>query len=408
MSLHQTNPSNDELRQLFAEAYCAQTKEHFIEAREKYLLLLDYFPQEALIRYNLGLVYFSLENFAGALNEFSLALTYQPEDGDALFNLALCQKKTGDSETAIATYKKLLEAEPDHTDCCYNLAGCYRDAFADNKAIACYQKVLALDDGYLPALNNLAYLHHRNGDMRQAELCYRRLLTLRPDDASAQYMLASLLGVSLSQAPDAYIRHFFDGYSEGFEKSLVDDLGYDTPRRLCKFLAHYTQAKGIKTVYDQGLDMGCGTGLGGIAFKKMVAILHGVDLSANMLSKAAEKNCYASLYQDSLSCYLQATINSYDFFLATDVFIYVGALGDIFTTLQALARPQALFCFSTETLESTGYQLQKTGRFAHSRSYIIETAAAAGWTVLAIETTRLRKEREQWLAGDLWILQLAG
>lgn len=221
------------------------------------------------------------------------------------------------------------------------------------------------------------------------------------------YMLASLLGVPLNRAPDTYVRKFFDGYSEGFEKSPVDLLGYDTPRQLYACLANYSGDKGIRKVYYHGLDLGCGTGLGGIAFKEMVAIFHGVDLSPNMLLRAADKNCYAALYQDSIRHYLQTAIETYDFFLATDVFIYVGALGDIFTTIRAIARPQALFCFSTETLESTGYRLQKTGRFSYSRSYVIETAAATGWAIMATETARLRKEREQWLAGDLWILQVA-
>lgn len=407
MSIPQASRTDEELNRLFTEACSAQTEERFAEAAEKYLLLLDHFPQAAMIRYNLGLVYFSLENFSGALNEFSLALLYKPEDSDTLFNVALCQKKTGDSEAAIATFRKLLEATPDSTDCWYNLAGCYRDTSADEESTACYRKVLTLDAGYLPALNNLAYLYHRSGDMQQAELCYRQLLSLRPDDECAHYLLASVLGVPLDQAPDTYVRKFFDGYSEGFEKSLIDRLGYDTPRQLHECLANYSGDKGIRKAYDHGLDLGCGTGLGGIAFKEMVAIFHGVDLSPNMLLRAADKNCYAALYQDSIRHYLENTIETYDFFLATDVFIYVGALEEIFTTIRAIARPQALFCFSTEALESTGYRLQKTGRFSYSRGYIIETATATGWAILATETARLRKEREQWLAGDLWILQAA-
>lgn len=387
------NPTNEELNRLFTEAYNAQSEEHFAEAAEKYLLLLDYF-QAAMIRYNLGLVYFSLERFTDAVQEFSQALLFQPEDSDTLFNLALCQKKSGDSESAIATYIKLLEITPDNTDCCYNLAGCYRDTFADEQAISFYQKVLAIDAGYLPALNNLAYLYHRSGGIQEAELCYRRLLILRPDDESAHYMLASLLGTPLSQAPDVYVRNFFDSYSVGFEKSLIGGLGYDNPRQLHQCLANYVGEQKIRKTYEHGLDLGCGTGLGGIAFQDTVAIFHGVDLSAKMLSQAADKNCYAALYQDSISHYLQVTIETYDFFLATDVFIYVGALEDIFTTLHAIARPQALFCFSTEALESSGYRLQKTGRFAYSRNYIRETAAATGWEILSTETTRLRKREK--------------
>jgi len=406
MSIPPPTHSDEELNRLFTEACNAQAEGRLAEAMDNYLLLLQYFPDAAMLRYNLGLVYYSLENFTAALDEFSLALSCRPEDRDTLFNLALCQKKTGDSVAAIASYRTLLQAVPDHVDAWYNLAGCYRDTFVDTQAISCYRQVLAIDGAYLPALNNLAYLYHRSGDTEQAEVCYRQVLTLRPKDDAAHYMLASLLGTPLDRAPDAYVQHFFDAYAEGFEKSLVDGLGYDNPRQLFACLQGCTGLQGMKSQYAQGLDLGCGTGLSGIAFKEIVTVLDGVDLSANMLAQAAEKCCYQGLYQDSISRYVQTTTTTYDFFLATDVFIYVGALDDIFTGLGAVARPEAIFCFSTETLSSSGYQLQKTGRFAYSRAYIHNIASATGWTVVTKQETKLRKEKDQWLAGNLWILQL--
>lgn len=269
--------------------------------------------------------------------------------------------------------------------------------------------MLALNAAYLPALNNLAYVYHRSGDTEQAEVCYRGVLSLRPKDDAARYMLASLLGTPLDRAPDAYVEHFFDAYAEGFEKSLVDGLRYDTPRQLFACLQQCTGLQDMKKQYvryARGLDLGCGTGLGGSAFGEIVTVSDGVDLSANMLAQAAAKGCYQGLYQDNISHYLQTTRATYDFFLATDVFIYVGALDDIFTGLRDVARPGAVFCFSTETLDSSGYQLQQTGRFAYCRDYIHIIAAAKEWTVVTEKETKLRKEKDRWLAGDLWILQL--
>jgi predicted TPR repeat methyltransferase len=389
---------------LFSEACTAQAEERFFEAREKYLLLLEYFPEATVLHYNLGLVYYTLQEYEEALREFSLALASQPEDGDILFNLALCRKKTGGTQEAITTYLKLLEITPDSTDCWYNLAGCYRDLHDDRQAVSCYRRVVDLDPEYLPALSNLAYLHHRAGETETAEACYRRLLAARPDDQSAQYMLASLLGAPLDRAPDDYVRNFFDSYAEGFEESLVAGLGYDNPRQL---YGCFAQCPGRKPTYDRGLDLGCGTGLSGLAFQDCVGALDGVDLSGNMLQQAARKECYTVLYQDSISNFLRTTTETYDLFLATDVFIYVGELREIFTDLRTIARPEAFFCFSTEHLAAEGYQLQQTGRFAYSSDYIRSVAAATGWRVVAEEPTRLRKEREQWLEGELWVLALA-
>ena len=406
MSHPEARPTDQELHRLFSEACLVHSEEHFTEAEKKYRVLLGYFPQAVELHYNLGLVYYRLEQFSTAIDEFAAVLNTQPEDCDTLFNLALCQKKCGENQAAITTYQKLMAISPESADACYNLAGCYRDTFDDAEAIAWYRKALVHDPSFLPALNNLAYMYHRGGDVQQAERCYQELLALRPDDESARYMLDSLLGTARNQPPDSYIRGFFDAYAEGFEHSLVDGLGYDTPRQLLACFARYCSTKEIPNSYENGLDLGCGTGLGGLVFQEMVTTLHGVDLSAKMLLQAAGKKCYSALHQDSIIHYLDTTRETYDFFLATDVFIYVGALEKIFSGLRAIARPGALFCFSTEALAISGFQLQKTGRFAYSRSYIETTAAATSWTILATEATNIRKEREQWLAGNLWILQL--
>jgi predicted TPR repeat methyltransferase len=292
---------------------------------------------------------------------------------------------------------------PEDTDCLYNLAGCYRDSHEDEQAITLYHRVLAGDSHYLPAANNLAYLYHRRGDVDQAVIYYRQVLAIRPDDASAGYMLAALLGTPLDHAPDAYVRDFFNTYAESFEQSLVVELKYDNPRMLYEC---FRTCSGHKPTYDHGLDLGCGTGLSGAPFFQVVTLLDGVDLSPNMLAQAAQKGCYSELHPDSILHHLNSTAETYDFFLATDVFIYIGDLREIFTAARAIARPAALFCFSTEKLEVPGYRLRATGRFAYSPAYVHGVAESTGWTVLAQEETGLRKERDLWITGDLWILQL--
>jgi predicted TPR repeat methyltransferase len=396
------SPSAEALHLSFSKAHCAQTEGRLEEARGHYLLLLGYLPDSPLLHYNIGLVYYGLQDFSQALQAFALALAYKPEDIDALFNLALCQKKTGDCQAAIATYHQLLENSPENTDCLYNLAGCYRESRADDQAMACYHSVLELDAEYLPAANNLAYLYHRRGNFDQAAIYYQQVLALRPEDDSARYMLASLTGTSVDHAPESYIRDFFNTYAEGFEQSLVMELEYDNPQKLYECFRKWA---GQKTTYAHGLDLGCGTGLSGVPFIPVITILDGVDLSINMLSQAAEKGCYTKLYPDSILHHLSATTDVYDFFLATDVFIYVGDLVEMFTAVSASALPAALFCFSTENLDAEGYALRTTGRFAYSRAYIYQIAAATGWTVLALENTQLRKERDSWIPGDLWVLQ---
>ncbi|MGD9950115.1 MAG: tetratricopeptide repeat protein [Desulfobulbus sp.] len=392
------------LNECFVQASRAHSEGLLQEALEAYLVLIEQVPASSLLHYNLGLVYYELQRFAEALQSFAQADSITPDDIDTLFNLALCRGKNGNSTHAIATYEQVLVLAPNHVDSLYNQGGCYQQLHLDSQASDCYRQVLAIAPDYLSALNNLAYLHHRAGETEQAITLYARVLELRPEDDSVRYLLAALLGIPLEQAPDDYVRGFFDAYAEGFEHSLVEDLGYDNPKRLYECLCH-TEAVGTTPTYAHGLDLGCGTGLSGLAFKERISVLDGVDLSPAMLHQAVAKGCYHCLNQDSIDHFLHSTMENYDFFLATDVFIYVGALENIFTMAHAHARPGALFCFSTEVLVDEGFRLLPTGRFAYSSSYIHQLADSTGWKILSEESTRLRRERGDWISGELWILQ---
>ena len=320
----------------------------------------------------------------------------------ALFYLALSEKRLGDTAAAIVAYHRVLKLAPEQTDCLFNLAGCYRDSGDSGQAITGYRRVLELDDSYLTAAAALAHLHHARGEIDEAALWYHHLLARQPGDEAARYLLDALTGTPHEHAPESYVRGLFDSCAAGFEQTLVTDLGYDNPAQLHACLQ---RCPGHHEHYAHGLDLGCGTGLSGLPFCGAVGLLDGVDLSVNMLALARDKGCYAVLHTDSIAHHLQATAERYDLFIATDVFIYIGDLGETFAAAAGAARPGALFCCSTETLDRGDYQLRATGRYAYSRAYLTDTAATAGWTVLTVEPTSLRREGDERIAGDLWVLR---
>ena len=376
------------------------------EALSAYTALADVLPYCASLQYNLGSLLLELGQYPRALSALMKACDLAPEDIDTWFNLALCYHHLGNKVAAIDSYARILALDPSQVDVLFNQGNCYRELGDDEHARNCYRNVLALAPNTLPALRNLAYLLNRNGETAEALVLYRRILALRPGDASVRYLQAALTQEPLSQAPDAYVYDFFNDYADHFEQSLVHDLGYDTPNQL---YACFSQLARVPVRFARGLDLGCGTGLGGVAFKPRIDTFDGVDLSPEMLRHAAAKACYHRLCEDSIDHFLCTTTDRYNFFLATDVFIYVGKLRALFTRLHALARPDALFCFSTEHLaEGEDFRLLKTGRFAYAPAYIHRLAATTGWTILVEQSAQLRREREAWITGELWILQCAG
>jgi len=396
-------PSNAEMNQLFIQASEDHQNGLLDAAGTGYLRLLDYFPEAPLLHFNLGLVYFEQEKYEKGRNSFARAAVLSPEDMDILFNLGLTQRRTGDLEGAIISYRKIVEKDPESIDTLYNLAGCYKDSGQHEKAIENYLLVLQLAPDHHAANNNLAFVYQLVGENERAVYYYQKVLEYKPDHQAAQHMLASLTGASTAGSPDSYVRDVFDNYSSHYEKSLVIELEYCVPMTIRGIL---DKKSDWKETYDQGLDLGCGTGLGGQAVYDMVTAIDGVDLSEKMIVLAAAKKIYRKLYAGNIVNFLKSSTDIYDFYLAADVFAYVGDLAETFALLKNCARPDVLFCFSTETLEGNGYQLQKTGRFAHSPAYVEEVARTNGWEIAVCHRTSLRKEKGNWVQGDLWFLRL--
>jgi predicted TPR repeat methyltransferase len=396
-------PSTEEMNRLFTEAGEYHRNGLLDAAGSSYLRLLEYFPEAPLLHFNLGLVYYEQGEYESGRDAFARAADLSPEDMDILFNLGLTQKKTGDVDEAILSYKRIIEAEPKSIDALYNLAGCYKDIGRNEKAIETYLEVLLIDPAHLSAAGNLAFVYHLNGESAQAIRYYQRVLELNPDHQSAKHMLVSLSGNGTASPPESYVKDVFDNYSPHYEKSLVIELEYCVPTTMRELV---DKNSGWKNRYAHGLDLGCGTGLGGQAFYDMVEILDGIDLSEKMIAIAAAKEIYRDLHAGNIINFLGSTSERYDFYLAADVFAYVGELTKTFSLLSQQARPDVLFCFSTETLNGSGYRLQQTGRFAHDPDYIKEVAGATGWKVAANHKTLLRKEKGNWVTGDIWFLRL--
>ena len=111
------------------------------------------------------------------------------------------------------------------------------------------------------------------------------------------------------------------------------------------------------------LDLGCGTGLMEGEARSFCKKLVGIDLSGEMLKQAKNKGIYDQLIETDILKYLSEEKLNYDYFIAADVFIYIGDLSDVFRLIKSKNNRSGRLMFSTEHLEGRGFFLENLGDF---------------------------------------------
>lgn len=393
---------SSKLETIFSQAVKIQQSGDHESAACMYDQILQDLPESPLVNYNKGLALYELKRFVEACVCFEIALISVPDEPDILYNLALCKKQLGLYQESITAYKRVLKTHPEDIDSLFNLGCCYKDMLDDVNAVLYYQKVLEIDKNHAPTLSNIAFSYHRKGDFGLAEKYFSRLLEINPDHTSASHMLASLKGLTTASPPEEYIEQVFDSCSERFDECLVNDLEYAVPQQMREYFSKIIlqSAPGFTA-----LDLGCGTGLAAQSFSDICENIDGVDLSANMLQVASSKNIYSHLSKSNISDYLRQCSKKYDLILSSDVFTYLGELENIFILLNGVALAGGFFCFSTEKDNHSMYSLKKSGRYAHSLSYIKNICRVTGWDILEYQSIKKRKDRDNWIEGILYFTQ---
>lgn len=358
-------------------------------------------PAEADYHNNLGLAC----EAAGALEEavacYRCATALAPEDAVVWVNLAAALQQQGERAAAVEAYRQALQLEPQHPQALNNLGGLLQVAGDFAGAARCYRAAVQAAPELAEAHRNYAGLLEAGGDKAGALRHYSEALRLKPDYAEVAYLLAALRGEAApSAAPGDYVAALFDQYADGFDAHLTGVLGYRTPAMLRALFAPYATAGGLDV-----FDLGCGTGLAGVAFRDVAATLAGVDLSPRMVEKARERGIYDALVVDEVVAALRARPQAWELLVAADVFVYIGDLGPVLAAAQAALRPGGWLLFSVEQAAAKGFVLREAGRYAHGVGYVRELAARCGLAVRAERAAVLRQNLGVDVGGWLYLLQ---
>lgn len=244
----------------------------------------------------------------------------------------------------------------------------------------------------------LIFLLEDNG--KKARDNFLKALSINPNFEEAKHFLSSLDSKPPKRASNIYVKELFDGYSENFEEHLVEELKYDAPKKLINIIREQN-----KDSFGAVLDLGCGTGLLGEKIKPFCNRLVGVDLSDKMLSKAKKKGIYDELAHQDIKEFISSQQLQYNYYIFTDVFIYIGDLRDIFSIIKKRSEVGGSLVFTTEDTEKNDYFLEKSGRFSHSKKYIECLSQEFGYQIIHSEIQNLRLENGKFIPGRYYLLE---
>ena len=268
-------------------------------------------------------------------------------------------------------------------------------------------QALELVPGYAAAWFALGELREKLKDRDGAIAAFRQAAQADPQDRHGAALHLVRLGAQPTAAmPESYVRALFDGYAPAFDQALRQGLGYRAP----ELLLHAVRAAraGARMKFGSVLDLGCGTGLAGAAFRPTCDWLVGVDLSPAMLAQARAKGLYDRLVEGEVAAFLgqeAAAKARYHIIVAADVFVYLAELAPVLKAAAAVLAPSASIAFSVETHDGDGVILRETLRYAHGAAHVRAALAGAGLTPVSLDSAATRKEKNVPVPG---LIVLAG
>jgi predicted TPR repeat methyltransferase len=376
-----------------------------IAAAEKYYReSLLHCRDQPVVHFNLGVMAQEQNKLDDAVNCYTCAINASPNYAAAHANLAYVLRRQNRTRESVESYKRALQLLPDDPQILLNYGIALQAEKRSQDAATSYRSAIRLKPDYADAYFTLGHLLFEQGQAEEASKMFEAGLRYAPGNDIARYFLAAFRGnAAPSAAPPTYVQSLFDGYAEGFDKSLVDELGYHIPVAI---------SQAVREVIDQSpsgyrvLDLGCGTGLVGKRFRDIAESLTGVDLSPKMIEKCRSENTYDLLYVDEVVNFLRSRVNAYDLAVAADVFIYIGELSSVFTAASNALEHRGLFAFSIEAAnEDETYTLHSHLRYAHSIGYIQRLSAIHGFEELVSRRTVIRTEGGKPVNGYVVVLR---
>lgn len=296
----------------------------------------------------------------------------------------------GDTASALAQAREAVSLYPNVASAVLALGEALLAAELLPTAIAELQRALRMEPNLERARELIALAWLKAGEADKA------LNALQDLEGPPAFMIAAAHAIkSANRCDPGYVRHLFDQFSADYDSRMINQLGYGAPQILLELAAMVMPGRANLSI----LDLGCGTGLAGRAFKPMAARLDGIDLSPAMIAKARERHIYDSLKVSDLETELCVPGPSYDVILAADTLVYLGDLSKVLVAAYDRLRQNGFFLFTVEEAQNEGFELGPKRRWRHSQSYLRNLARQAGLSVAGLVAATPRYEAGEPVPG---------
>ncbi|MEO8751334.1 MAG: tetratricopeptide repeat protein [Casimicrobiaceae bacterium] len=343
-------------------------------------------------------VHLEAGRFAQAYALLERAQRLEPDSALVHYRLALYHGDKGQVREALQALDRSLGIDPRNAKAHNNRGSMLEQLRRPAEAEVAFRRSLELDPTLAPPYINLGHLLEQRGAKEQAVAIYERAIAQGLDREMFEQYRAVAAGQVTRASPASWVRATFDNFAPAFDVRLRE-LGYKMPGEIARRLAG--RAPGPLDI----LDLGCGTGQVGVALRAQVRSLVGVDVSPKMLQQAAAQGIYDETHVGEIHAFLRAApSHAFDAVIAADVFVYIGALEEVFLETTRVLRPGGWFAFSTEEHGNDDYWLRPSGRYAQSEAYVRRLAAAA-FGIHDAEPAVIRSESGTPIMGRMYLLQ---
>lgn len=177
------------------------------EALSNLQYLTKYFPEDADIFYNIGILFEKLKDFKKAKKSYKKAIELNPQD-DYYYNLGEVLVSLEEWDDAIEAFSSVIKNDSKDGNCYFNLGLCFLNKDEVNRAVDNFQKAVELNPNDIFAYFHLGNLYQKSGLTKFAIENYKKVLEISPDYSWAYYNLAyiSYINNNLEEAKDYLLK----------------------------------------------------------------------------------------------------------------------------------------------------------------------------------------------------------